>query len=239
MASKQDILRWKRNSEAKLHLPFKAVSNTYQDIKTAEKELCHLEMSNRTRWMVQKGYVIMMVSAVEVYFRDMFDFMIKQSLKYGHTVKLQGLHKKRYDVDEIHSHIQDEISPYELVVNSVNFQNYKAIEEAYAHLLSKSLWKGAKAIKIKRKEGKDFSIDDRHLGSFRRLLKLRHELIHQSFHADSGISQSDKDGIIDTLFVLKAADEFLIQHFLLHILRDISTKQYKRKKGAKSTKPPN
>jgi len=159
--------------------PFKTFFGMYSEVL----EVHNADTSKFTpklRWVLEKQAAITMITASEVYFRDMLDGIFRACKPEAFRPVLKDIYKAKHDIDElIDFHIRG-VHPLELIADSFNFQNLAIISLVFDKLIRKPLWKSVigMSFRVKDQPKTKFSLDADHLTAFERTLRLRHELIH-------------------------------------------------------------
>ena len=151
----------------------------YSEVLQVEK-LDSATVTPAIQWILEKQPVITMVTAVEVYFRDMLDGIFRLCKPEAFQPVLKELHKVKYDIDELLDFYVKRVHPVELVVDSFNFQNSAVIASVFSKLMRKPLWSSVIGLQLRVKDQPEteVTLESENLASFERTVRLRHELIH-------------------------------------------------------------
>jgi hypothetical protein len=130
--------------------------------------------------LLERSAVITLVTAVEVYFRDMLDVVFRLCAPEFFTPCLRELHSEKYDVDDLLDIYRNGVHPLELVVAAQSFQNADQVERVFSKLMGTSLWGALLQLQVRVAEKPEeiFSWTHENLSSLKRTFALRHELVH-------------------------------------------------------------
>jgi hypothetical protein len=135
--------------------------------------------------LIERSIIISTVTAIEVYYRDMLDFVFKYCSPKFFEPKIKFLHSQKYDILELWDIYSHNIHPLELVSNSQSFQNVEHIEKVFSHFfIRKGFWDSVKNQQVRRKDKpkKIYSWNNTDLDCLKNTFNLRHELIHDPAH---------------------------------------------------------
>lgn len=132
---------------------------------------------------IREQQVISLVTALEVYLRDMFIYIIDEK-----TIKSDGLLKnlKRewslFEVIEFHNKLTDrEWKQAELLAEAYNFQSLDDVKSAYQELLGVDLFAQLKNYAYTGKDGKKYQLEKDFDVKIKTILELRHALTHDIY----------------------------------------------------------
>jgi hypothetical protein len=188
------------------------------------------KLSLKLRWVLEKQSVITMITAVEVYFRDMLDGIFRVCKPEAFRPVLKEIYKSKHDIDELLDFHVRRVHPLELVANSFNFQNPDVIAAVFDKLIRKPLWKSVigMSFRVKEKPDKQFTLDADHFAAFKRSLRLRHELIHNPDASRRKLSEKEWNDLHSIAGLILACDS-VISTFVSENLDD-EVKQQRTKR---------
>ncbi len=171
--------------------PFKTFFGMYSEVLEVQKADTS-KLTPKLRWVLEKQSVVTMITASEVYFRDMLDGIFRVCKPEAFRPVLKDIYRSKHDIDELLDFYLRRVHPLELIADSFNFQNPSIIASVFDKLIGKPLWKSVigMSFRVKDRPESEFSLDADHLAAFERSLRLRHELIH---NPDSSRRKLDKD----------------------------------------------
>jgi hypothetical protein len=129
---------------------------------------------------IYKQQVVSLVTALEVYLREMFIFIIDE--KKVKSDKLLDSEKKELsllDVIRLHNLIKkNRWKPAELLANEYNFQNFDEVKSTYNKLLNIDIIAELKKYKLEEKNGEITQLEKDFDVKIKEILELRHSIIH-------------------------------------------------------------
>ena len=78
------------------------------------------KFSPKLRWLLEKQSVITMITASEVYFRDMLDGIFRVCKPEAFRPVLKEIYKSKHDIDDLLDFHVRRVHPLELIVDSFN-----------------------------------------------------------------------------------------------------------------------
>lgn len=206
-----DIAKIKSNKKSRLSRakrPIKAFVELYDATDSALKEVVGLGASEATIETLVKSHIINVVTAVEVYFRDMLDTVFRMCKPESFESKIKKLHDKSYKIDDLLAIYVNQIHPLELVANSLSFQNIENIEKTFSTLIDKPFFKQAKQLQWRLKDNPEVECKIEHsdIENLEGIFQERHLLIHNPNRNLSTSLISTQDRITSVLGVVMASD---------------------------------
>lgn len=189
-----------------------AFLDLYSSTDKALKEVSKLNASEETQKTLLKSHVINIVTAVEVYYRDMLDSVFRLCKPSSFENKLKKLHDNSYKIDDLIDMYVHHIHPLELVSSSLSFQNIYNIDKIFTILIEKPFFKQIKQIKWRIKDTlaeSEASHDD--IQSLEDLFTERHQLIHNPNIDFSTTIDDIEKKICSVLNVIMASDLVMTQ----------------------------
>lgn len=129
---------------------------------------------------VYKQQVVSLVTAMEVYLREVLVFIIDEKKIKSDNV-LDSIKKSitLLEVVQVHEMLEKKgWDKAELLANEYNFQNLKNIKKAFSDLLKKDVFAGLKEYSIEGNDGKTLRLKKDFDRRIRDILELRHSLVH-------------------------------------------------------------
>lgn len=170
----------KKSRASRARRPIKAFVELYEATDSALKEVVELGASEATIETLVKSHVINVVTAVEVYFRDMLDTIFRLCRAEAFENKIKKLHDKSYKIDDLLAIYVNHIHPLELVADGLSFQNIENIEKTFSILLEKPFFKQTKQIAWRLKDAPETesTIQYSDIENLEGIFQERHLLIH-------------------------------------------------------------
>lgn len=211
-----DIEKVKSNNlarESRDRRPIRAFMDLFSATDSALKEVAELGASEATKETLAKSHLINVVTAVEVYYRDMLDLVFKTCKPESFEEKLKKLHDKSYKIDDLIAIYVNRIHPLELVSSNLSFQNINNIEKTFTTLIGTSFFKQAKQLKWRLKDKPEVECEIFHsdFEAMQEVFKERHLLIHNPNRNLSTSLGSTEDRINSIMGVVIASDLVLMQ----------------------------
>lgn len=211
-----DIEKIKSNKNARKsrsQRPIAAFMHLYNSTDLALKEVTKLGATEVTIETLVKAHIINVVTAVEVYYRDILDSVFRMCKPSSFEDKLKKLHDRAYKIDDLLVLYVNGVHPLELVANDLSFQNIGNIEKTFSILIDKPFLKQAKLLKWRLKDQPEVecNIDHSDIENLEAIFKERHLLIHNPSMGLSKSLFSIHERIDSVLGVIMASDLILTQ----------------------------
>jgi hypothetical protein len=207
--------------------PISAFLELYRATDSALKEVAELGASEATKETLVKSHLINVVTAVEVYYRDMLDSVFRLCRPESFEGKLKKLHDKSYKIDDLLAIYVNRIHPLELVANSLSFQNISSIENVFSTLIGKPFFKQVQQVRARVKENPEieYQIDYSNIETMQEIFEERHLLIHNPNRNLSTSLASTEERINLILGVIGSSDLVLKQFINENIDPEISSNE--------------
>lgn len=198
----------KKSRTSRARRPIKAFLELYDATDSALKEVVGLGASEATIETLIKSHVINVVTAVEVYFRDMLDTIFRLCRRESFESKIKKLHDKSYKIDDLLVIYVNRIHPLELVADGLSFQNIESIEKTFSTLLDKPFFKQTKQFtwRLKDEPETESTIQHSDIENLEGIFQERHLLIHNPSRNLSTSLISTQERINSVLGVVMASD---------------------------------
>ncbi|MBY7962054.1 hypothetical protein KW476_13255 [Vibrio fluvialis] len=214
-----DIRKINKNRDARNSRnprPFATFMDISQATMSAMEEIAPMELSVNTKNTLKNNQIINMVTAVDVYFRDMIDAIFRMCDRDAFNSKLRKLHEKNYKIDEVIAIYENKIHPLELISNSHSFQNTENIDKVFSILLEDRFI--PKLLKLKWKMSGSDDIDAHQLYKYdvdnlQELFEIRHFLIHNP-HKTESISEEKFEELTNSMYGFIMASDLIFTQFI-------------------------
>lgn len=129
---------------------------------------------------IYKQQVVSLVTALEVYLREMFIFIIdEKTIKSDKLLDSEKKELSLLDVIRLHNLIKkNRWKPAELLANEYNFQNFDEVKLTYNKLLNIDIIAELKKYKLEEKNGEITQLEKDFDVTIKEILELRHSIIH-------------------------------------------------------------
>lgn len=177
----EQIKQARKNRKSRSARPFSNFFESSQQCLAAGNLILDGSVDNNVLSLIERSVIISTVTAVEVYYRDILDFIFKYCDPVFFKPHLKTLYPNKFTIDDlIDIHIHN-VHPLEIVSEAQSFQNVKKINEVFSKLMGgNNLWTAISNLKlrIKDKPETETSFAGDGYKSLDRIFNLRHELVH-------------------------------------------------------------
>lgn len=169
----------RQNRRSRIGRPFDQFRATYVECL----EAADLLLSNeplKHRGLLERSVIISAVTAIEVYYKDMLALaFLYCSPEYIEKIAPQ-VHTEKYTILQLMQINKNSISPVDLIVKDVSFQNCDSIERVFSKLIGRGFWSDVTKREFPFKDGpvKLTQAAPRMVENMSGLFQLRHEMIH-------------------------------------------------------------
>jgi len=179
-----------------------------------------------TRWAIEKQSVITIVTAVEVYFRDMLDCIFRLCKPVAFRPYLKQIHPLKYDIDDLIEFHVSRVHPLELIADNCNFQNPDEIAKVFKALIGRPFWDAVLDLHFRLVEqpSLEVKLDQEYFKSLQRTLKLRHEIIHSPDMDRCELSDSERCDIHSIGLLICGCDILLTDFISKNLDEEIKQK---------------
>jgi len=176
----QKILRTRYNRRTRKIEPFLICNESIDQCIKAGNAILDGNFKSDFTPLVERSIVITSVTAIEVYYRDVLDWVFRYCEPAFFEPKLKMLHNDKYDINDLLTLHDNHIHPLELVSNSQSFQSIDGIERVFSKFTGKGFWSTIFEWQVRRKENPENVVtwDKQDLDGLRATFALRHELVH-------------------------------------------------------------
>jgi hypothetical protein len=205
----------RKSRKSRNNRPVKAFLDLFSATDQALKEVAKLGASKETQDTLSKSHIINIVTAVEVYYRDMLDSIFRICAPSSFESKLKKLHDKTYKIDDLLSIYTNNIHPLELIANNISFQNITNIEKTFSLLIGKPFFKQTRNIKWRLKDDPEAEseIFQKDIDTLQDLFEYRHLLIHNP-NQSINTSINDIEDQINSMFGVIMASDLVLTTYI-------------------------
>lgn len=177
----RQVLQARANRKTRIERPFANFYETIQQCTSAGELIVSGSLDPKITGLVERSAVIATVTAIEIYYRDILDFILRNCAPEFFEAHLKYLLPEKYDIGDLLEVYRHKLHPLELVSAAQSFQNAERIDKTFAKFLNnQGLWKSVLQLQVRLKDKptteSSFSHDE--LVALRRVFDLRHELVH-------------------------------------------------------------
>jgi hypothetical protein len=176
----KQILQARENRKTRLARPFENFFESFSQCERAGEAILEGCAAPEFTPLLERSVVISAVTAIEVYYRDMLDYIFRYCSRSFVEPKLKLLHPEKYDITDLLAVYFHKIHPMELVSATQSFQNVDRIERVFSKFVDKGLWSSVLSLQARLKETPDniATWSDEDLSGLKATFELRHELVH-------------------------------------------------------------
>lgn len=177
----KQILQARANRKTRIERPFSNFFETVQQCTSAGELIVNGSLDPKISGLVERSAVISTVTAIEVYYRDILDFIFRYCTPEFFEPHLKHFFPEKFDIGDLLEVYRHNLHPLELVSAAQSFQNAERIDKTFTKFLNnQGLWKTVFQLKVRVKDKptteSSFSHDE--LIALKRVFDLRHELVH-------------------------------------------------------------
>ena len=177
----KQVLQARANRKTRIERPFSNFYETIQQCTSAGELIVSGSLDPKITGLVERSAVISTVTAIEVYYRDILDFIFRYCTPSFFESHLKQIFPEKFDIGDLLEVYCHNLHPLELVSASQSFQNAERIDKTFAKFLNnQGLWKSVFQLQVRLKDKptteSSFSYDQ--LVALKRVFDLRHELVH-------------------------------------------------------------
>ena len=162
--------------------------------------------------LLGRSCVISMVTAIEVYFKDVLDGIFRICDPTFFEPLLKKLHSRKYDISDLVDFYRHKIHPLELIAANQSFQSAEAIDAVFSNFVGRSLWSELRELRFRFTDDEskvEHSFDAQLLTDLKNLFALRHELVHDpAMHAP--IDSNTKTLVVCSAYLIFGVDIILM-----------------------------
>jgi len=153
-------------------------------------------INSKVTTLVERSAVISTVTAIEVYYRDILDFIFRYCTPTFFEPHLKQLFPEKFDISDLLEVYRHQVHPLELVSAAQSFQNADRIDKVFSKFLSRGgLWENVFQLQVRQKDdpAMESSFPRDELVALRRVFDLRHELVHDPARRSFFTEQTAED----------------------------------------------
>lgn len=177
----KQVLQARANRKTRLDRPFATFFENFQQCIVAAELILSGSLDPRIVALVERSAVISSVTAIEVYYRDILDFIFRYCSPDFFEPHLKLLYPEKLDIAELLEAYRHNVHPLEIVSSAQSFQNTDRIDKVFSKFIgNKGLWSSVLQLQVRIKDDPltegGFAHDE--LVALKGIFVLRHELVH-------------------------------------------------------------
>jgi RiboL-PSP-HEPN len=177
----RQVLQARANRRTRIERPFANFHEMVEQCIAAGELVLSGSIDSKVVTLLERSAVISTVTAIEVYYRDILDFIFRYCSPKFFEPHLKQLYPEKFDISDLLEVYRHQVHPLELVSAYQSFQNIDRIDKVFSRFLNKGgLWDNVLQLRVRVKDSpsteSSFTRDD--LLALKRLFDLRHELVH-------------------------------------------------------------
>jgi hypothetical protein len=181
----KQILQARANRRTRIERPFANFFDLVQQCTAAGDLILSGSLDPKITALIERSAVISTVTAIEVYYRDILDFIFRYCKPTFFEPHLKQLFPEKFDIKDLLEVYSHQVHPLELVSAAQSFQNVDRIDKVFTKFLGGAgLWESVFKLEVRVKDNPntESSFSREELPSLRRIFDLRHELVHDPAH---------------------------------------------------------
>ncbi len=200
------ILQTRANRKSRTGRPFHVFYSTFSQCLDAGRCLI-VDPTSKHANLLERAVVITMVSAIEVYYKDVLDGIFRVCSPSFFEPHLKRIHATKYDIAELLEFYRNRVHPLELIAANQSFQNVDTIDAVFSKFLGGGIWSTVIGMQVRVKDSPETegTFEPSLLTELKRLFALRHELVHDPSRRAT-FSQETLDMISSAAFLLFGTD---------------------------------
>lgn len=119
----RQVLQARANRKTRIERPFSNFYETVQQCASAGELIVSGSLDPKITGLVERSAVISTVTAIEVYYRDIFDFIFRYCTPAFFEPHLKHLFPEKFDIGDLLEVYRNNLHPLELVSAAQSFQN--------------------------------------------------------------------------------------------------------------------
>lgn len=173
------VLKSRSNRKERQERPFSIFYQSFTECKKAGDSILN-DSVPEFKSLLERSIIITMVTAIEVYFKDVLDGIFRYCTPDFFELHLKKIHSTKYDINDLLLMYKKQIHPLELISDNQSFQNTDTIEAVFSKFLGKSLWGAVMEMEVRvaDEHEKNGNFSHKDLDALKSLFSLRHELVH-------------------------------------------------------------
>lgn len=218
----KQVLQARANRRTRAGRPFTNFFEMAQQCIAAGDMILIDAIDPKIKTLMERSTVISLVTAIEVYYRDILDFIFRDCAPSYFEPKLKKLFPEKYDISEILEIYRHSVHPLELVSAAQSFQNIDRIDKVFSPFLSSGgLWDTVFRLRVRVKNNPDreSSFQREDLAALKRIFDLRHELVHNPARCSFFTEQTLED-IWTSVHMIAGSDMVLTR--VIRVNRDVA-----------------
>lgn len=177
----RQALQARANRQTRINRPFSNLYETIHQCTSAGDLIISGSLDPKISGLIERSVVISMVTAIEVYYRDILNFILHYCAPEFFEPHLKHFFPEKFDISDLIEVYRHNLHPLELVLAAQSFQNVDRIDKTFSKFLNnQSLWKRVFELQIQLTDqpGTESSFSHDELIALKRVFDLRHELVH-------------------------------------------------------------
>ena len=177
----KQVLQARANRRTRAERPFANFFEMIQQCTAAGELLLSGSIDPKVTVLIERSTVISTVTAIEVYYRDILDFIFRYCTPTYFEPHLKQLFPEKFDISDLLEVYRHKVHPLELVSAAQSFQNVDRIDKVFSKFINRGgLWENVLQLQVRVKDdpNTESSFTSEELVALRRVFDLRHELVH-------------------------------------------------------------
>jgi hypothetical protein len=204
------VIQTRANRQSRTGRPFAVFNHTFAQCLDGGRFVISEPESKHSN-LLKRAVVISMVSAIEVYYKDVLDLIFRVCSPSFFEPHIKRIHGTKYDIEDLIEFHRRRIHPLELIAANQSFQNADTIDSVFSRFLGKSIWSAVfgMQVRVKNDPKTEVTYEASLLADLKRLFAMRHEFVHDPA-MNIEFSQDTIDLICAAAFLISGTDVILM-----------------------------
>ncbi len=149
----KQILQARANRQTRHKRPFSNFNETSQQCIEAGDLILSGTLDPKIAILLERSAVISSVTAIEVYYRDILDFIFRYCKPAFFEPHLKFFLPEKFEIADLLDFYRKSVHPLELVSAAQSFQNVERIDKCFSKFLDKpGLWESVLTLRVRVKD---------------------------------------------------------------------------------------
>lgn len=152
----KQVLQARANRDTRLARPFENFYEIFEQCALAGELILSGSVEPKVATLLERSAVISTVTAIEVYYRDILDFVFRYCSASFFEPHLKQIFPDKFDIIELVEVYRHQVHPLELVSTAQSFQNVDRIDKVFSKFIRDGgLWENVLKLQVRIKDSPD------------------------------------------------------------------------------------